>query len=478
MYTIFKKNWTLIFFLMMFWAIHTCHIALSGDENYYFNVGSKLWNFLAEIFKLNFEKANQIFLKEVIDKGWFYPATSIIIAPVFLFTKSLILVRFWVFLINGILLFYAVNEVRKLFNKQFATYFLFGILIFPAIMYTNVLLWGEGMSSKLLIILLLILFKTIINQRLSSKTIVIISLLAVCIFCLRKSYVLILPFTGIYVVVYSFIFAENNKTIFRNIKISTLTFIFSLIITQGPWIYGLNKKFNGPVLFSTTSITHKIPFRLENKLDDKMPEKLRKTNRHHKLLYYFDSISKKNSTSLKREVDNFLATVSLDEYNKFKYAQSKMAFTNFYKNVNQFPVRFQNDLLNTKNALVNKNVISVINTLNLFMYVVFLTGSLFFLFFTPFVILYKKLNPLFFFILGSIFIVLTIQPFLVICNPRHAMGLPILLLFITLYCVLLKDKFRMNSMNLESNIFIKTIRIGNLSFSIYVLLILYNLIEL
>lgn len=126
----------------------TRHVALSGDEKNYWRGAQHV----LDIVQVSDGSARDA-LNGLLDRGWFMPGVSILLAPVRAFTDDPSAARLWIGIVNYVLFALIVYLVAHRFGVTAGwCYWTFGTFM-PLMVLFSFSLWGETLASSLTVLI-------------------------------------------------------------------------------------------------------------------------------------------------------------------------------------------------------------------------------------------------------------------------------------------------------------------------------------
>ncbi|MEM1411605.1 MAG: hypothetical protein AAGH19_04530 [Pseudomonadota bacterium] len=226
---------------------------LTGDEVYYYRQVGRFRTIILLLLQWDLAAIPDVF-HQIIENGWFIPLTSALLAPASFFGSEPEAVRLIYFTINLILHGLILELMRRNFGLLAMILFHAISLLFPPYMVFMVSLFGEGLASRLLLVIALWLYMILGRERAVSvrETFFLGCLLALTVL-LRHNLLLVCP-----VVALAVLFDTSRKTegpFPAWLQPGVLRASLLTVVVCGallPWSLSLSKKFDGPYLTVTT----------------------------------------------------------------------------------------------------------------------------------------------------------------------------------------------------------------------------------
>lgn len=270
---------------------------LTDDEPYYFRQVARFTSILNDLLRGEFVRIPDV-LHQIVENGWFIPAVSAVLAPAGIFGDSVPYLRSVHFVINFALHALIVWQIFRLFGSGVAILFHGLSLLFPPNIIFMFSLVGEGIASRVLLVLLLYLCGLIRQVRVLSWPQVCAIGVLTALMCLLRSNLLVL--TPLVALTVALIVGRQRSEAGLDVvkpamgRVALVTVI--VILAFAPWSLALSKKFDGPY-FNTTSMH--VGFIWHNATPEFEAERLENTTLrdHHnpfwKWMLYYQGQSRK-----------------------------------------------------------------------------------------------------------------------------------------------------------------------------------------
>lgn len=240
------------FRILYFWKVASAQ-PLFGDEGFYYaNAGIVVrvaHHLLTGRLTAGLGQAAQL-----VDRGWFLPGPSVVLAPVCAVTSSLPLARAYVGLLSSLWFLVGVRRLSVLFGLVPARIALLVVAIFPYHAAFTFRFWGDLLAAHGLVYLLTLLVD-VQREAAQGKTdrsgpiragATILSILY-----LRPSLILLVPA----ILLFLFLFQLQAGTALQAAKRATPASVMILAIVAAglsPWSYAVSRKFGGLFITSTS----------------------------------------------------------------------------------------------------------------------------------------------------------------------------------------------------------------------------------
>jgi hypothetical protein len=142
---------------LLVFGLLASRIPLSGDEVWYFDTSKLILPLVSRAVRFDFHGAKEI-LATIIDRGWFMPGMSIIMAPVTFFTDSVAIVRLYVGALNFAAVAAILFYLQKGYGGRGPPIYLLCCLVVPYYLIYCFTIWGDLLAAHLLLCLLLLIF--------------------------------------------------------------------------------------------------------------------------------------------------------------------------------------------------------------------------------------------------------------------------------------------------------------------------------
>jgi len=443
---------------------------LSGDELYYFSRSDMILELCSKLFSENELSEVVTLYDKIIDKGFFMPFSSILLAPFRALTDSIYLSRIYIFSLNLFLHFFICLKLFRL-NKKLSVGFHFLSLLFPSYILGSFTFWGESIASKLIMIIFIFLFaRSNRKVNLFSNWFVIRIGIVMAIACFaRQNSLLVFPVILFVIVMNNF--KEKLPTLtsigIKSIKQIVLC-ILSFTLVYLWWPLSLTNKFES-FYFTSTSV-ELLPIFLYGDSDLINEEfkgvKPRTTSEVYKhYLKKVDNDFKKFSLLVKSESDRLTSTITFN--NIFDDAFERMQRIYLHKSKYELMSRARR-LTKPKTKSVNVFYKYIIR-LNRIIYPLLLFSTIVFL------INYSKRFDFFGFLLKAFTSALLAHTMFLYSAFRHSIILYPFFILITVYLFLkIFSKFELN--NIAWGDYIKSSFLSFLKLSISLFYVLYILL--
>ncbi len=134
---------------LLIWQTVMKYVPLIGDERYFFERS----RFFVRYWPGGPEPGNA--LDRIVNRAWWMPGPSALMAPVRNFTTDIAWIRLWFGLIDGSLLVVTAGLVWRIIGPRIALAFFLFVGFFPDTAAQSFGIWGEPIGAKLLLIVLL-----------------------------------------------------------------------------------------------------------------------------------------------------------------------------------------------------------------------------------------------------------------------------------------------------------------------------------
>jgi hypothetical protein len=440
--------------VLIYYNTTAIHIGLFGDEVYYFSRGKLMVELIDCLFRGDLEMSRELLLR-IIDRGWFYPATSIFIVPALWISKSLMFVRVYMLILNALLVLWMLKYIRRIWPGDYQYIFLLFIPFSGTFLYSSMTCYGEAMAGKFLTLFALWWIDKFRRSsvELSIKDLVIISLMTVLIYCFRKNYILVLPL--LFFLTAFFSYQKEAKMGQAVLQLSKLTLIFSFffLLFIGPWAYGSKLKYGEYMISTTSTYTSRIrsygSIDLRKKIMAAVPKSFENKNISLAMYHYYYERSKDENITFSEAVKDDLAQIS-EQMTWGRYLRYvKKHFRFMFKSPNVFPERWQSSYrkaMQRKKMDPNKTVFvlvdHVIVEFNTFFWYLFYVCALLYAIFA-FFSTFSLESKITFLIIAGAFSASTIHPFFAQPHSRHTHGMwPMFFVIITHACVLIRGRLK------------------------------------
>lgn len=132
-------------------------IPLSGDEVWYYDASKLIPPLVSHAVHLDFDGAREI-LGTIVDRGWFMPGMSIVVAPVTFFTDSVPILRLYVGVLNFAAIAVIFFYLQKAYGGRGPLIYLLCCLVVPYYLIYCFTIWGDLLAAHLLLCLVLLTF--------------------------------------------------------------------------------------------------------------------------------------------------------------------------------------------------------------------------------------------------------------------------------------------------------------------------------
>lgn len=438
--------------VLLYYGATAIHMGVFGDEVYYFSRGELLLELITSLWHGEFA-ASEVLLTRIIDRGWFYPATSIFIVPALAISSSLVFIRIYMLMLNALLMLWIIRYIKRIWHGDYYYIILFLIPFSGTFIYSSFTCWGEAIAGKLLV--LFALWWVVIFQKETSiikiKDVFVICFITVLIYCFRKNYILVLPLLFFLTAVFSILKDQRLGPAIKQMMKVGLAFGFLFALFIGPWAYGMKLKYGEYMISTTSTYTSRIrsygSVDLRKKIMAAVPKSFEKKNISLAMYHYYYELSKKENRTFSEVVSQDLSDISDDMTPIRYYSYVKKHFRYMLKSPNVFLNRWQKSYrnkmtkkkMNSNRAifLLGDAIILDVNTLSWFALYVFamvyaIVG------FYWLVTIEEKVT---FLILAAVFCASTIHPFFAQPHSRHTHGmLPFFFVIVGHVVVLVKRR--------------------------------------
>lgn len=234
-----------------------------GDESFYYHNSLAIHQLILSLLNGNFSYTEWAQVgARLIGQGFFMPGVSLVLAPLHFITDTISGVRFYMAVVNSILIIIIFIKVRRRFNEQFTLLFTALLATFPILIAFNFAFWGESLAGLVLILTVLhvqdysrlfpasnLAVPQNENKRMTIWTLKLGFLMVILIY-LRQNFILIPPIIAAYMAYnffsqYSFFDAGKKFALF--FSLSALILIVGIV----PWSYAVSKKYESTFLLTT-----------------------------------------------------------------------------------------------------------------------------------------------------------------------------------------------------------------------------------
>ena len=244
---------TFIAFRILYFFLVASTAPLLGDEWFYYPRASLVGTIAHDI--LSGDVASGLALvDQLVDRGWFLPGMSIVLAPLRAVTDSLLLARVYIGVLNGALFLLCVRRLAGMFGIVPARIALALVAVFPYHAAFSFRFWGDLLAGHGVLYLLLLLADTQQQIRRNAKAdlsrLVVIGTTIVALIYVRASLTLLMPATLLFL----FLFHLERCAVLQALRRSVaagVVIVTLVALGLAPWSYGVSKKFGG--LFITTT---------------------------------------------------------------------------------------------------------------------------------------------------------------------------------------------------------------------------------
>ena len=271
---------------------------LVDDEPYYFQQIGKFNTILTHFFHGDFGKIPPIW-DRILGNGWFIPAISLFLSPFYFVVQEPGYLRLLLFVVNLGLHLYILYKVARLLGVKAMLVFHFVSLAFPVYTIFMGALVGEGLASRLALILLIWLYEISRERALMSarQAVGIGALLALVVYTRQNLIVLCPMVIAIQVLDHMRKSQPCSLGAIRSGMARSAVITLTFLILFLPWSYSLSKKFGGPYL-TTTSIqmSYIWKFATPDFERDRFPDG-RHPNQYHAWTKHYLTLSKQTGES-------------------------------------------------------------------------------------------------------------------------------------------------------------------------------------
>lgn len=132
-------------------------IPLSGDEVWYFDGSKLIPPLISHAVHLDFSRAREI-IATMVDRGWFMPGMSIVVAPVTFFTDSVPIIRLYMGVLNFAAIATILVYLRREYGNRGPLIYVLCCLAVPYYLVYCFTIWGDLIAAHLVLCLLLMVF--------------------------------------------------------------------------------------------------------------------------------------------------------------------------------------------------------------------------------------------------------------------------------------------------------------------------------
>lgn len=229
-------------------------LPLLGDEGFYFHHASTVAAVAGALLSGDTAGAAAL-AHQLVDRGWFLPGMSIVLAPMRAVTASVPSARLYIGAVNAVLLWWGVRRLAGLYGLAAARLAVGIVTVLPAHAAFSFTFWGETVAGHGLLHLLITLARTQRDMaggaRLHPSRLAALAGLIVGLIYVRPGLILLVPATGVWL----FLFALPGAPIGAALRRST--FAAAAIVAMvaaglAPWTYYASSTFGGLFITTTT----------------------------------------------------------------------------------------------------------------------------------------------------------------------------------------------------------------------------------
>ncbi len=179
----------------LYFALLVRPLPPSGDEAWYLERATLVLDLLAHAGRLDWDSVSGI-LDRIVDRGWFMPGMSVLIALGTVFGRSIVVLRLYVGVLNFILVCLIARSLTKRNGKAAGTVFLLVPIVLPYYVIYSFLFWGDLLAAHAFLLLGLWLVDRIeacAGQGLRPKVGILLGLGLAMVTYLRGAYWVCLP---------------------------------------------------------------------------------------------------------------------------------------------------------------------------------------------------------------------------------------------------------------------------------------------
>ncbi len=413
-------------------------VDVSGDEWFNFDRSADILNLIG-IDKLD-GRSFDASVAAIIDRGWFMPGMSMLLAPVRAFTDSLPAARMYIGTINLLLLATIVFMVTRRFGRRSGLITAVMGGIFPAMVVFSFTFWGEMLAGQLVAVSFLLLLDLSDQPEWGKGSLrrwALVATLLLVVVYLRPSHLILVPVALLLVVLSNLHNRRKVTEAIRDSVVPALVIIAVLVVGIAPWSYVLSSHKDGFFLTTTTIELNLI-------VSFGLPEDVKGVPDSGNPYASWDDWVEAESTRLGEPYGEVLTAERKRVLSEVDFAHYRDTvqeqLIEFYLLENQFFNRFARSAMDNPAALditTTRGLHSAIRDINTVMWRIMLVFGLVLLV-VP--LSAKKQNWWPALIFKATFIGLSIQPFVSVAHPRYFSGLASLLV-VTVGAVA-TDRFR------------------------------------
>jgi len=277
---------------------------LVGDEPYYYGQIARFKAILTHLFSGDFARIAPVW-DRIVGNGWFIPALSLFLSPFYYVFREPDHFRVILFLANIGLHLYILYKIARFFGLKAMLIFHFASLAFPLYPLFMGALVGEGLASKLALVLLIRLYEVHReSEPMTVRQAFGIGLLLVLVVYFRQNLIVLCPMV-IAIQVLDHLGKSRRWDIgalgsaVAKSAVITLTFLILFL----PWSYTLSKKFGGPFLTTTSlHISYIWKYATPDFERERFPEG-RHPNQYHAWMNYYTKLAEQSGRSFYTLVD-------------------------------------------------------------------------------------------------------------------------------------------------------------------------------
>ncbi len=241
------------FRVLYYWRVASTLPQL-GDEGFYYQNASVILGVVQRLLSGQVTSGFAL-AEQLVDRGWFLPGMSVVLAPVCAITNSVPLARMYVAALNSVLFVLCARRLALLYGMMPARIALAFVAVFPYHAAFSFAFWGDLIAAHGVLYLLTILveIQREIQRRgtVGRSRLVLTGVMILVLIYIRPNLILLVPASVLGLFLFYLQFWPSAQAFWRSGSGGALV---AAIVALGlsPWSYSVSKKFGGLVITTTT----------------------------------------------------------------------------------------------------------------------------------------------------------------------------------------------------------------------------------